>query len=85
MRFSHTVEAIHELPLHTDTKAFSALDIFKKLKCYEKTDMGQKVAELNVTFVAEILVAVGIAGFKRRLLACIGVALCVVVPFPNSP
>ena len=34
MRLSYTVVAIHELPLHIDTKAFSAIDIFKKLKCY---------------------------------------------------
>jgi hypothetical protein len=30
----YTVEAIHELPLHTVTKPFSPFTFFKKLKCY---------------------------------------------------
>ena len=30
------VGVIHELPLHTATKAFSSLCVFKKLNCYKK-------------------------------------------------
>ena len=29
------VAAIHELPLHIVTKAFSTIDVFKKLNCYK--------------------------------------------------
>ncbi len=29
------VAAIHELPLHIVTKAFSTIDVFKKPNCYE--------------------------------------------------
>jgi len=28
------VAAIHELPLHIVTEAFSTIDVFKKLNCY---------------------------------------------------
>jgi len=34
MWLSCTVVAIHELPLHTIAKAFSTIDVFKKLNCY---------------------------------------------------
>src|SRR3989339_509851 len=30
------VAVIHELPLHIVTEAFSTIDVFKKLNCYEK-------------------------------------------------
>jgi len=30
----YNVAAIHELPLHIVTEAFSTIDVFKKLNCY---------------------------------------------------
>ena len=30
------VAAIHELPLHIITEAFSTIDVFKKLNCYRE-------------------------------------------------
>jgi len=35
MWLSYNVVAIHELPLHIATKAFSTIDVFKKLSCYK--------------------------------------------------
>ncbi len=44
-RLFYPVVAIHELPLHIDTKAFWTVDVFKKLKCYLKFII--KIMEVN--------------------------------------